>query len=68
MIENGKPVGVILTMEEYEKLRCSEEKEAQPVSGADNRLNPNPIGEAMAKEMIADDITLEDLGIDELPY
>jgi len=76
LIEDGKPVGVVLTMDEYEKLLVSEinSKPAEPVSA-------NSIGEAMVKEIdhpgvsaeigdieAADDVTLEDLGIDELPY
>jgi len=70
LIENDKPIGVVLTVEEYELLRSKSEIE-KPVA--------NPIGEAMAKEMdhpgvsaeisdieAAADVTLEDLGIDEL--
>lgn len=72
LIENGEPVGVILTIEEYELLQSKSQT---------NPVAPNPIGEAMAKEMdfpetsaeiadieAADDVTLEDLGINELPY
>jgi len=71
LIEDGKPVGIILTVEEYELLRSK--SETPPVT--------HPIGEAMAKEMAfsgasaeisdieaTDDVTLEDLGINELPY
>ena len=114
LIENGKPIGVVLTMEEYELLQSKsqttnhksqkeekiEKKEIRPE--AEKLLIPeinskpvadseNPIGEAMMKEndfsdlpaealakagasaditdiASADDITLEDLGLDELPY
>ncbi len=74
LIENDKPIGVVLTIEEYEKLRNQGGDKKEVVAS-------NPIGEAMAKEMdfpeasaeIADieatnDVTLEDLGVDELPY
>lgn len=114
MIENGKPVGVVLTMEEYELLRSKQllipEINSKPVVNPANPIGlPTKIsekiseGEAMIKEMdfpdlpadlsakalasaealakteastdlndinIADagDVTLEDLGLDELPY
>ena len=96
LIEDGKPIGVVLTMADYEKLLISginsggETKETNPTnkslfSEANNKsVEPialNPIGEAMAKEMdfpgtsaeiadleAVDDVTLEDLGVDELPY
>lgn len=68
LIENGEPIGVVLTVEEYEKLK-------------ETPAAKNLIGKATAKEMdfpeasaeiadiaSADDITLEDLGLDELPY
>ena len=67
LIEDGKLIGVFLTVEEYEKLKKGEVVAA------------NPIGEAIAKETdfpeasagiadieYADHVTLEDLGIDEL--
>lgn len=85
LVENGKPIGVVLTVEEYEKLKnkpespaFAEEINSEPI------VNPaNSIGEAILKEAdfsegsadladinLADagDITLEDLGLDELPY
>ncbi len=105
LIENGKPIGVVLTMEEYEFLKSksqisnfksqTEEKslfsetnlppQTPPYQGGDKGevAAPNPIGEAIAKEMDfpeasanideinfadAGDVTLEDLGLDELPY
>lgn len=99
LIENGKPIGIILTMEEYELLRSKSQKEEKiekeetkpeteqlliPRINSEPVVNPiNPIGAAIAKEMDfpaasadladinladADDITLEDLGLDELPY
>lgn len=115
LIEDGKPVGVVLSVEEYEFLQnkiptqnsllvkdlpkgdgpqTKEEKSfvARPVEAV--AVASNPIGEAMAKEMnfsglpfesaklaekteasaeiadieAIDDVTLKDLGIDELPY
>ncbi len=96
LIENDKPIGVVLTIEEYELLRSKYEiqnpkseteieKEKSLFSEANNKpaepIASNPIGEAMAKEMdfpeasaeiadieATDDVTLEDLGVDELPY
>ena len=72
LIENDKPIGVVLNVEEYELLQGGAKGEVVAV---------NPIGEAMAKEIdspevsaeisdieAADDVTLGDLGIDELPY
>lgn len=95
LIENGEPIGVVLTINEYERMMNNElritnnevenneikrettlfpeieNKPAEPVSS-------NPIGEALAQEMdypaasanlneieAVDDVTLEDLGIDE---
>ena len=91
MIENGKPIGVVLTMEEYELLRTSPYQggEKEGVGGDKGEVDQskptvsNPIGEAMVEEINfptasanideinladTDDITLEDLGLDELPY
>ena len=102
LIEDGKPIGVVLTMEEYEQLRHSPKGEVGVPTEASGLLIPDlsagasakeeinskpvavhPIGEAIVKEMDfgaasanideinfadADDVTLEDLGLDELPY
>ena len=89
LIENGKPLGVVLTMEEFELLRGksqisnlkSQTGEIKSEPAIKESVAGNPIGEAMIGEMdfpgasaalsdidLADDITLEDLGIDELPY
>ncbi len=103
MIENGKPIGVVLTMEEYELLKSKfqisnfksqkeeeiEKEEIKPEASAKAEINSeplhsvNPIGVAMVEEMNfreasanideinfadAGDVTLEDLGLDELPY
>jgi len=74
LIEDGEPIGIVLTTDEYEKLLVpkinSEPVPANPI---------NPIGETLAQEMdysgasadladieAADDVTLEDLGIDEM--
>ena len=80
LIENGEPIGVVLTVEEYELLQSRSEIR-NPKSETETPPATHPIGEAMAKEMdfpeasaeiadiaSADDITLEDLGLDELPY
>ncbi|OGD25258.1 hypothetical protein A2819_00070 [Candidatus Azambacteria bacterium RIFCSPHIGHO2_01_FULL_40_24] len=91
LIENGKPVGVVLTMEEYEKLKNNSEAQNQKSETVEpevkTKKNPestenNPIGAAMVEEInfreasadlaeinLADagDVTLEDLGLDELP-
>jgi hypothetical protein len=68
LIEDGKPIGVVLTIDEYEKLLVP-------------RINSetNPVGKAMTQEMdytgasadlsdieAVDDVTLEDLGLDEI--
>jgi len=59
LIENGKPVGVVLTVEEYELLQSKTEKE----------INPEVEVSAKISDIEAvDDVTLEDLNIDELPY
>ena len=92
LIESGKPVGVVLMMEEYELLRSKPQNSNSKLQTSEQLLIPrinseptvnptNPIGDAMMKEMdfpeasaeladidIEDDITLEDLGLDELPY
>ena len=99
LIENSEPIGVVLTMEEYEKLNSEsrimnhesqtnfETEKTNPEiektlfsETGDKPVEPissNPIGEAMAREMdypaasadineieAADDVTLEDLGLD----
>jgi len=95
LIENGKPMGVVLTMEEFEKLK--ENKKATPTLRQEQpellmsdinttapylptaAIDDFGIGEAMLKEMdlpnvkmdelnfaSSDDITLEDLGLDEI--
>lgn len=100
LIENGKPIGVVLTMEEYELLQ--EKPQTTNHKSQTNEINPeteklliprinnesgmNPahsIGAAMVNEIefpeasanideinLANsvDVTLEDLGLDELPY
>ena len=66
LIENGEPIGVVLTVDEYEKLLIPE-------------VNNKPAEKTIAQEMdyagasadladieAADDVTLEDLGIDEM--
>ena len=71
LIENGKPVGVVLTTEEYEGLykgavgpanseikeKVSSVKPAETIASVD-----------LADIEAADNVTLEDLGVDELPY
>lgn len=58
LIEDGKPVGVVLAIEEYDKLKPeirntkSETKmEKLPIPKIENKSMANPIGEAMVKEM-----------------
>ena len=66
LIENGEPIGVVLTIDEYEKLVIPE-------------INNKPAEKTIVQEMgyagasadladleAADDVTLEDLGIDEM--
>ena len=88
MIEDGKSVGVVLTVEEYEKLSSplliseinSGNKTKETELEVKNKPTVNPIGVAMAQEMdfpeasaniddinLTDEVTLEDLGLDELP-
>ncbi len=85
LIEDGKPVGIFLSVEEYEKLKNNlpEQKNNQSeFSFPGPKMAPeakNSIGEAMVREMdfpeasaeiadieAVDDVTLEDLGINEL--
>ena len=84
LIENYKLIGVVLTVEEYEKLQNKGHEELIPGIGGEvekEKPSTNPIGEAMAREIdypgasaeiadleAVDDVTLEDLGVDELPY
>ena len=74
LIENGKLIGVILTMEEYDKLKSevgSQKSESDlppqtpPYQGGDKK-EVEPL--FMSDINSAGDITLEDLGLDELPY
>ena len=86
IIEEGKLIGVVLTMEEYEKIK-SETPNQKPETNLPPQPKPiaiNPIGAAMVEEMnfpsasanhdeinLADDVgdvTLENLGLDKLPY
>ena len=81
LIENGKPVSVVLTTDEYEKLlvpRTNTKANSEPAEIIP--ANPtNLIGETMAQEMdyagvsadladiqAVDDVTLDDLGLDEM--
>lgn len=86
LVEDGKPVGVVLTMAEYELLQkqtkeVESEKKTEPITK--ESINDNPIGKAIANEVEfsgvsanideinladAESVTLEDLGLDELPY
>ena len=92
LIEDGKPIGVVLTMADYEKLyilKNNNEIISEPEKTLFSETAPSPapsvathpVGEAMVKEMNyqdasadladiedADSVTLEDLGLDELPY
>ncbi len=81
LIENGEPVGVVLTIEEYNKFHQRPEAQNPRLNDAVGQANSEikeevsavkPV-ETVASAEIADieavdDVTLEDLGIDELPY
>lgn len=85
IIEDGKPVGVVLTMEEYEKLqhlpiqhlplkefKTPEEIKSEKI--ASNISAPKPFifepvenfNTELADIGLNDEVTLEDLGLDEL--
>ncbi|MDO8443710.1 MAG: hypothetical protein Q7S78_01850 [Candidatus Azambacteria bacterium] len=81
LIENGEPIGVVLTIDEFEKLSEFPPDKGGNKGGLETEkiLPANPIGETMAQEMdyagvsadladiqAVDDVTLEDLGIDEM--
>ena len=90
IIEDGKLAGVVLTMEEYEKLKDKPEVPNQKPEIIEPKMNIeknlesntiNPVGDAMVNEIefpedsadldeinLSEDITLKDLGLDELPY
>jgi len=58
LIEDGKPVGVVLTIEEYELLRSKCEIQ-NPKSETEIPPVTRPIGEAMTKEMDFPDLSAE---------
>ena len=70
LIEDGKPIGVVLTMEEYEKLK--ENKKPELLMSDINTVVdfPEASAELADIDLAGDDgdVTLEDLGLDELPY
>ncbi|MEK7087318.1 MAG: hypothetical protein AAB958_01290 [Patescibacteria group bacterium] len=84
LIESGKPVGVVLTIEEYEKLlRLNLDRNLDRLNLNREKSAENQLGETIAKEANfeglsasideinladAESITLENLGLDELPY
>ena len=70
LIEDGNPVGVVLTIEEYEKLHNVVGQANSEIKEEVSIVKPV---ETVASAEIADieavdDVTLEDLGVDELPY
>jgi len=70
LIEQGKLIGIVLTIEEYDKLQGVPRKELK--TPQETKLaNPTP-GENFSADLadmdIEEDVTLEDLGLDELPY
>ena len=72
LIEDSKPIGVVLTVEEYEKLQNKSETQ-NPNSEIKEEVSVVKPAETIASADLADieavdDITLEDLGVDELPY
>ena len=72
LIENGKPTGVILTIEEYEKLKLLiseiDGKQTNPESEVGAPIENVGTELADIDPADSDDVTLEDLGLDELPY
>lgn len=71
LIEDGKPVGVVLTIEEYELLQSKTSTTPEPEKSLFSEIDNKPVEPTMAEiaDIAAvDDVTLEDLGIDELPY
>ncbi|MEK7178469.1 MAG: hypothetical protein AAB721_02315 [Patescibacteria group bacterium] len=77
LIENDKPIGVVLTVEEYEKLKNGKTAELPFLEPKETPTVKNSIGEERSRPWASaeiadiestDDVTLEDLGIDELPY
>ncbi len=72
LIESGEPVGVILTIEEYEKLQKRLETKNPNSEIKEEVYAAKPVETVASAEIAdieaADDITLEDLSIDELPY
>ena len=63
LIEDGKPIGVVLTLKEYEKLHSEIKEEVSAVKPVETVASAE-----IADIEAVDDVTLEDLGIDELPY
>lgn len=82
LIENGKPIGVVLTMEEYDRLKSEiRNPKSETIIKPEIKSDASSVGNAIVGEMnfpetsaeladiaSTDDIILEDLGIDELPY
>ena len=74
LIENGEPIGVVLTTDEYEKLLIPRTNRTN-----NEETNSEPVEKTIVQEMdyagasadladieAADDVTLDDLGLDEL--
>jgi len=83
LIEDNKPIGVVLSVEEYEKLKNGlsaqadktaelpflEPKETPTAKNSIGEEGSRPWASAEIADIAsADDVILEDLGIDELPY
>ncbi len=72
LIEDDKPIGVVLTIEEYELLRSKSEirNQKSEIKEEDSAIKPaETVASAEISDIEAtDDVTLEDLGVDELPY
>ena len=71
LIENGEPIGVVLTTDEYEKLLIprtnNEETNSKPVEKTIvQEMDYAGASADLADIEAADDVTLEDLGIDEM--
>ncbi|MBU2082138.1 hypothetical protein KKH14_01795 [Patescibacteria group bacterium] len=72
LIENGEPIGVVLTVDEYEKLSEFPPDKGGIKGGLETKKTiVQEMGYAGASADLADleaadDVTLEDLGLDEL--
>ncbi len=66
LIENGEPIGVVLTIAEYEKLSISEIDNKPAEKTIAQEMDYAGVSADLADIQAVDDVTLEDLGIDEI--